>query len=75
MNKIPYEEFLKLSNKEKQLKYKDLSKQDKFKVRITPQIKCEVIGKSELSDKEEQRKKHLKHFQLSVFNFRVKRIF
>lgn len=64
MNKISYEEFLKLSDKEKQLRYKDLSKQDKFKVRITSQIKCEVVGKSELSDKElkqraEQMKKQL----------------
>lgn len=50
--KLTFEQFEKLSEEDKKEQYKNLSDHDKFKVRISSTIKCEVIDKSTLSKEE-----------------------
>lgn len=54
--KLTYEEFIKLSDKEKQIQYENLSEHDKYLVRINSPISCTVVRKSDLS-KEELKKR------------------
>lgn len=51
-NKLPFEEFIKLSNKQRGIAYKYMSDSDKFKART-----IEIVGESNTSD--EERKKIL----------------
>lgn len=53
---LTFEQFEKLSEKDKREQYKNLSDYDKFKARISSTIKCEVIGKSTLSKEELKQK-------------------
>ena len=50
MSNLPFEEFNKLTGKEKCERYKDLSDRDKFLVRISMDPGVEVIGTSEISE-------------------------
>lgn len=53
---LTFEQFEKLSEKEKQEQYKNLSDHNKFKARISSTIKCELVGKSTLSKEELKQK-------------------
>lgn len=60
MSNLSLEEFCKLSEKEKGIRYKELSDHDRFLVRISMPIKGEVVGFRELTEKE---KKEAKEFE------------
>lgn len=40
MAKLSFEEFMKLSDKEKCIRYKDMNDYDRFRARMTEPIKC-----------------------------------
>lgn len=63
MNNLSLEEFYKLSEKEKGVRYKELSDHDRFLVRISMPIKGEAVGSRELTEKE---KKEAKEFEEAV---------
>ena len=63
MSNLSLEEFYKLSEKEKGVRYKELSDHDRFLVRISMPIKGEDVGFRELTEKE---KKGAKEFEEAV---------
>ena len=63
MSNLSLEEFYKLSEKEKGVRYKELSDHDRFLVRISMPIKGEVVGFRELTEEE---KKEAKEFEEAV---------
>lgn len=54
MSNLPFEEFNKLTEKEKCKRYKDLSDHDKFLARISMNPGVEVIGTSEISEEDKK---------------------
>ena len=63
MSNLSLEEFYKLSEKEKGVRYKELSDNDRFLVRISMPIKGENVGFRELTERE---KKEAKEFEEAV---------
>lgn len=63
MSNLSLEEFYKLSEKEKGVRYKELSDHDRFLVRISMPIKGENVGFRELTERE---KKEAKEFEEAV---------
>ena len=61
MTKITIEEFMKLSEKEKCEKYKDLSNHDKFLARISQPLSPRVIPEDELTEEEKEKIKEMKN--------------
>lgn len=57
MSNLSLEEFYKLSEKEKGVRYKELSDHDRFLVRISMPINGEVVGFRELTEKEKEEAK------------------
>jgi len=51
-NKLTFEEFMKLPEKEKGEAYKNLSKEDKFKARLSQPVGGRTIGYVEYTDEE-----------------------
>lgn len=49
---LTFEQFEKLSDKEKQIQYENLSDHDKYLARINSPISCTVVRKSNLSKEE-----------------------
>lgn len=72
MSNLSLEEFYKLSEKEKGVRYKELSDHDRFLVRISMPIKGEVVGSRELTEKE---KKEAKDFENAVKNGNIDKWF
>lgn len=63
MSNLSLEEFYKLSEKEKGVRYKELNDHDRFLVRISMPIKGEIVGFRELTERE---KKEAKEFEKAV---------
>ena len=63
MSNLSLEEFYKLSEKEKGVRYKELSDHDRFLVRISMPIKGENVGFRELTERE---KKEAQEFEEAV---------
>ena len=61
MSKLSFEEFMKLSEKEKCERYKDLSNHDKFLARINQPISPIVIPEDELTEEEKEKIKEMKN--------------
>ena len=58
MSKLKYEYFIKLSDKEKYVRYKELSDPDKQRVRVNKQMICgRTIGYIELTKYKRKKKK------------------
>lgn len=51
---LTYKEFLKLSDEEKRLRYKELDDHESFMVRISDSLIGETVGFIELSDEQKQ---------------------
>lgn len=51
---LTYKEFLKLSDEEKRLRYKELDDHEAFMVRISDSLIGDTIGYIELSDEQKQ---------------------
>lgn len=52
---ITYEEFMKLSDEEKRIRYTELSNHDAFRVRISEPIIGETVGYAEVSEEEQEK--------------------
>ena len=60
MSKLSFKEFMKLSEKEKCKKYKDLSDNDKFLARISQPLSPIVIPEEELTKEQKEKIKKMK---------------
>lgn len=58
-NELSFEDFLKLTDKEKGEAYKKLSDEDKFKARLSQPMSGEVIGYEEYTEDERQENKKI----------------
>lgn len=70
MSRISFKEFLKLSEKEKCEKYKELNKHDKFLARMSQSTGVEIIGTAEMTEKD---KKDLEEME-KYTNERIKKM-
>lgn len=61
MSNLSFEEFMKLSEKEKCERYKNLSEHDKFLARINQPITPKVVSEEELSEEEKEKIKIMKN--------------
>ena len=61
MSKLSFEEFMKLSEKEKCEKYKELSNHDKFLARISQPVTPRIIPEEELTEEEKEKIKEMKN--------------
>ena len=61
MSKLSFEEFMKLSEKDKCERYKDLSNYDKFLARINQPITPKIIPEEELTIEKKEKIKKMKN--------------
>ncbi len=61
MSKLSFEEFMKLNEKDKCERYKDLSKHDKFLARISQPITPKIVSQEELTEEEKEKIKKMKN--------------